>query len=87
MYKNTTDKLYKGLTGYSTKKLREVENIPLKATPRNYASERDLKHIQEIEAAAQRYIDLKNAYPPDAIEYVVHQLLLTKIGWRKETRI
>jgi hypothetical protein len=88
MYKNATDKLYSFLTGYSsTKKFREKENIPLKHSPRDYASERDLKHIAEIEAAAQRWIDIKNIHPYDAVELVTNQLLLSKIGWNKLTRI
>lgn len=88
LYKNATDRLYSNLTGYSsTKKLREKENIPLSHTPRDYASDRDLKHIAEIEAAAQRYIDLKNIHPIDAIDLVTKQLLLKYIGWNKATRI
>lgn len=54
MYKNVTDRLYKNLTGHITKKLKEVENIPVNATPRDYCSDRDLEHIKQIEAAAQR---------------------------------
>lgn len=88
LYKNATDRLYSNLTGYSsTKKLREKEGIPLSHTPRDYASDRDLKHIAEIEAAAQRYIDLKNMHPIDAIDLVTKQLLLSNIGWNKATRI
>lgn len=88
MYKNATDRLYANLTGYSsTKKLREKQNIPLKATPKDYASERDLRHIAEIEAAAQRYIDLKNIHPCDAIDFVTQQLLLKNIGWSRMARL
>jgi hypothetical protein len=88
MYKNATDKLYCCLTGYSsTKKFREKENIPLKHSPREYASANDLIHTNEVESAAARWIYHKNVHPYDAVEYCANQLLLTKVGWNKQTRL
>jgi len=88
MYKNATDKLYSCLTGYSsTKKFREKENIPSKHSPRDYASSIDLIHINEVESAAARWIYHKNIHPYEAVEYCANQLLLTKVGWNKKTRL
>lgn len=88
MYKNATDKLYSCLTGYSsTKKFREKENIPLKQSPRDYASAIDLMNADDIESAAARWIYHKNIHPYDAVEYCTNQLLLSKVGWNKQTRL
>ena len=87
MYKHATDRLYKNLTGYNTSKLRQEYDIPVKATPRDYGSERDLRHVKEIEAAAQRYIDTQNMNPVDAIDKVSGDLLLKNVGWNRQSRI
>lgn len=88
IYKNCTQKLYAKLTGVkSTKKLKEKLNIPIPHNMRDYFSERDLLHIQQIEDYAARLILMKDYEPLYAMEVAIDLLLLTDSGLTRSGRL
>jgi hypothetical protein len=87
-YKQVTDKIYEGLTGIkTTKKLREKLDVPEKQTPRDYVSDHDLLHIQEVEDTVQRYIDSEDQEPLEAVDQVIRALLLKDSGLTRKLKL
>jgi len=87
-YKQVTDKIYEGLTGIkTTKKLREKLDVPEKQTPRDYVSDNDLLHIQEVEDTVQRYIDNQDQEPLEAVDQVIRALLLKDSGLSRKFKL
>jgi hypothetical protein len=87
-YKQVTDKIYEGLTGIkTTKKLREKLDVPEKQTPRDYVSDNDLLHIQEVEDTVQRYIDSEDQEPLEAVDQVIRALLLKDSGLTRKLKL
>ncbi len=87
-YKQVTDKIYEGLTGIkTTKKLREKLDVPEKQTPRDYISDNDLLHIQEVEDTVQRYIDNQDSSPLEAVDQVIRALLLKDSGLSRKLKL